>query len=268
MSDLVNAGREVMVIDFVRSANMSQLGSYGEAIFHETCLNQGIEISTQHFAQADFLMNGRRMDVKTSRQRLERLLEKPFLKIRHRIENTEYIAVEFHQNGAILSIEGEVLRRYDWLTLQGIFQKWVEGGFGKTHQPKIGSKNKLCEELAEKVKSIFRDKGLPDPYLLFRTVMFDKESPHNLLPCQRKEADRKSWTVFLVFKKAPPIEENLHYIIAFPDEVDGSLPRLHKLRTAKHIENLQKADLSKMPSKYVFESVAALAIMHELQAQA
>ena len=258
MSVSVNAGREVMVIDFVRSANMSQLGSYGEAIFHETCLKQGAEVSTQHFGQADFLMNGRRMDVKTSRQRLERILTKPFLKVRHRVENTEYVAVEFHQDGAIISIEGEVLCRYDWLALQGIFQKWMVGGFGKAHQPKIGSKNKLCGELAKKVKSIFRKKGLPDPYLLFRTVMFDKESPHNLLPCQRKEADRKSWTVFLVFKKAPPNEENLHYIIAFHDQVDGSLPRVQKLRTAKHIENLQKADLSKMPSEYVFESIDGL----------
>jgi hypothetical protein len=258
MSDAVNAGREVMSIDFVRSANMSQLGSYGEAIFHETCLKQGMEISTQHFAQADFLMSGRRMDVKTSRQRLERLLERPFLKIRHRIENTEYVAVEFHKGGAILSIEGEVLCRYDWLELQGILQKWVDGGFGKAHQPKIGSKNKLSEELAEKIKGIFRKKNLPQPYLLFRTVMFDKESPHNLLPCQRKEVDRKGWTVFLVFKKAPPIEDNLHYIIAFPDGADGSLPRLKKLRTAKHIENLQKADLSMMPSEYVLESIDVL----------
>ncbi len=106
MSDAVNAGREVMGIDFVRSANMSQLGSYGEAIFHETCLKQGMEISTQHFAQADFLMSGRRMDVKTSRQRLERLLERPFLKIRHRIENTEYVAVEFHKGEPFSPLRG------------------------------------------------------------------------------------------------------------------------------------------------------------------
>jgi hypothetical protein len=246
---------EVSAADFVRSANMSQLGSYGEAIFHQTCLNQGMEICTQHFGQADFLMNGRRIDVKTSRQRLDRVLEKPFLKVRHRVEKTEYVAVEFHQGGAVLSIESEELCRYDWSALQGIFQKWVAGGFGKTHQPKIGTKNKLCLELAGKVKAIFCDKNLPDPYLLFRTVMFDKESPHNLLPSQRKEADRKGWTVFLVFKKAPPIEENLHYIIAFPDRVDGMLPRLEKLRTAKNIENLQKADLSRFPSQYRFESV-------------
>jgi hypothetical protein len=258
MIDSANEGPVVNASDFVRSANMSQLGSYGEAIFHETCLNRGVEISKQHYGQADFLMNGRRMDVKTSRQRLERLLEKPFLKVRHRVEDTEYVAVEFHKDGAILSIEGEVLCRYDWLELQGIFQKWVVGGFGKPHQPKIGLKNKLSQALADKIKGPFSDKGLPEPYLLFRTVMFDKESPHNLLPCQRKEVDRKGWTVFLVFKKAPPIEENLNYIIAFPDEVDMSLPRLKKLRTAKHIENLQKADLSKLPSQYRFDTFQGL----------
>ena len=184
----------------------------------------------------------------------DRVLDKPFLKVRHRVENTEYVAVEFHREGAILSVEGDVLCQYDWVTLQEIFQKWVVGGFGKTHQPKIGSKNKLSEELAAKIRGLFSDKGLPEPYLLFRTVMFDKESPHNLLPSQRKEADRKGWTVFLVFKKAPPIQENLHYIIAFPDKADESLPRLEKLRTAKHIENLQKADLSKLPSQYRFDS--------------
>ena len=246
------------VSDFVRSANMSQLGSYGEAIFHETCLSMSLEISTQHFAQADFLVRGRRVDVKTSRQRIGTTMHNPVLKIRHRIENTEYAAVEFHRNGALLSIENEILRQYDWESLQKIFQKWVSGGFGKTHQPKIGTKNKLSDELVEKVKKPFRDKNLPAPYLLFRTVMFEKESPHNLLPCQRKEEDRRGWTVFLVFKKAPPQEENLDYIIAFPDSADSALPRLDKLRTAKHIENLQKADLSKIPSEFRFENIHAL----------
>ena len=75
-----------------------------------------------------------------------------------------------------------------------------------------------------------------------------------------QESDRKGWTVFLVFKKAPPIEENLHYIIAFPDEAEKSLPRLEKLRTAKHIENLQKADLSKLPSQYRFDTVQEFAV--------
>ena len=88
--------------------------------------------------------------------------------------------------------------------------------------------------------------------------MFEKESPHNLLPTQRKRHNRTGFTVFFVFKAAPPVLENLDEIIAFPDEADPSLIRLEKLRTSSDIENLEKADIEKIPPRFRFRSMEEL----------
>jgi hypothetical protein len=88
--------------------------------------------------------------------------------------------------------------------------------------------------------------------------MFKNESPHNLLPSQRKAKNRKGWTVFLVFFCAPPKIEHVAEIIAFPDNADSSLPRLGNIRVGGNIEGRQKADLGKIPDKYRFKDIDSL----------
>ena len=62
---------------------MSQLGSYGEAVFHAHCKAQGLEIIPLHVGRADFLVNGTRVDVKTSRKNLANVLTEPKLRVRN-----------------------------------------------------------------------------------------------------------------------------------------------------------------------------------------
>ncbi len=88
--------------------------------------------------------------------------------------------------------------------------------------------------------------------------MFENESPDNLLPSQRSKKRNLGWTVFIVCHTAPANESTLQYMIAFPDEADQELPRLSKFGTSKHIKDLQKADLSRMPEKYKFSSLNEL----------
>lgn len=246
--------------NFIRNANMPQLGSYGEAVYEEFMRKSGAMISRLHVCRADFDVNGVRVDVKTSRRQLGRKLERPVFKYRHEVPGTHYAILEFHQLGALLSISEKIIARIDWTLLNSVFEKWRKGGFGKTHDIIRETKKSLCPVMIQRTKCAFIAAGLPEPYMLQRTVMFDKESPHNLLPTQRKPAKQKGATVFFVFHQAPPIQENLKEVIAFPDSADPGLVRLKKLRTASHIENLQKADIDLIPPKYRFASIEALQV--------
>lgn len=246
------------LLDFIRSANMPQLGSYGEAIYEEFMHSTGADIIRLHVGRADFNVNGVRVDVKTSRRQLGLTLENPVFKYRHEVPGTHYAILEFHQLGALLSLKEEIVARFEWEFLNNVFQRWRGGGFGKAHHIKRESKKSLCPGMIERTKRAFTEFGLPEPYMLQRTVMFDKESPHNLLPTQRKPAKQTGATVFFVFHQAPPIQENLKEVIAFPDTADSELVRLKKLRTAGHIKNLEKADIDQIPSKYRFASIEAL----------
>jgi hypothetical protein len=246
------------LFDFIRSANMPQLGSYGEAVYEEFIHSTGADIIRLHVGRADFNVNGVRVDVKTSRRQLGLTLENPVFKYRHEVPGTHYAILEFHQLGALLSMNEEIIARIDWTFLNSVFEKWREGGFGKAHNIKRETKKSLCPVMIERTKRVFIEVGLPEPYMLQRTVMFDKESPHNLLPTQRKPEKQTGATVFFVFHQAPPIQENLKEVIAFPDSADPGLVRLKKLRTASHIENLEKADIDLIPPKYRFASIEAL----------
>jgi len=246
------------LIEFIRNANMPQLGSYGEAVYEEFILSTGTDVTRLHVGRADFDVNGFRVDVKTSRRQLGRHLERPVFKYRHEVPGTHYAILEFHQLGALLSMNEEIIARIDWTFLNSVFEKWRTGGFGKAHNIKRETKKSLCPVMIQRTKRAFGEAGLPDPYILYRTVMFSKESPHNLLPTQRKPVDQTGGTVFFVFHKAPPIQENLNEVIAFPDSADPDLVRLKKLRTAGHIENLEKADIDLIPPKYKFPSIEAL----------
>ena len=237
---------------------MSQLGSLGEALFHDYALAQGMKIIPLHSARADFLLDGRRVDVKTSRKLLEKTYKGRRIIIRHRVPETEYASVQFHEGGCQIHLEDHPLTNLSWGKVQDVFAKWLAGHFGKIHREKLQPSNKVCASLIGSIHEAFTKIGLQKPYILYRTVMFDNESPHNLLPSQRAEEKKLGWTVFLVCRSAPVTEKNLDYLIAFPDSVDPTLPRQEILRTSKHIENLQKADLRRIPTEFIYSGLRDL----------
>ncbi len=247
-----------LVRSFIVRANMCQLGSFGEGIYQELCMQDKRKISPLHVGRADFLVDGKRIDVKTSRRLINRALRQPVLRTKYRVADTDYVAVEFHISGALVSREGKILKNLNWAELLPLFEKWKSGYYGYAHTPRLKGACKLCPALVGAIKEGFSRAGLKDPYILYRTIMFSNESPANLLPSQRNQRARKGWTVFLVCRAAPADMSNLDYIIAFPDEADALLPRLKIFHTSKHIPNLEKADLSLLPSGFRFNSIEAL----------
>jgi hypothetical protein len=243
---------------FIASANMPQLGSFGECVFAEACRGLGMTIEPMHSQRHDFRVNGQAVDVKTSRRRLNQEMTTPKLKVQHKIEGIQYAAVEFCKSGALVSREGQILGAPVWTDLESLFHRWKAGEFGKPHTSRSLSNRGLPADVRAAVEAVFKRKGLPSPYILYRSVMFNDESPHNLLPSQRSIRGQRGWTVFLVFSEAPAALDRLTGIIAFPDAADASLPRLAKPRTGNDIPGLQKVDLSLVPSTFRFNSLQDL----------
>jgi hypothetical protein len=243
--------------DFVMTANSPQIGSFGEAIFFEICQEKQWVIERTHFGRCDFHVDGQKVDVKTSRKRVGKKLITS-IKIANKVEGVRYAAVEFHVGGARVSLDQQCLRDLSDVKLQEIFEQWKTGHYGKAHAPKSSTRSSLPEGLKAKVEEVFLKNGLSAPYIIYRTVMFDKESPHNLLSSQREVSRRLGWTVFLVFSSAPPQEENLCEIIAIPDQDDPKIPRLTKTRTGSHIAGLEKVDLSLLQSEYRMPNIHEL----------
>ena len=122
----------------------------------------------------------------------------------------------------------------------------------------------LPRSIRDAVDGIFRQAGLPNPYVLYRTCHWIKnppagargfgESPRNLLPSQRSLARQQGWTVYLMFGQAPPAMENLRELIAFPDHREGEFPLLKVVR----LGDKKKADTSSLPYGVWFPTLAAL----------
>src|SRR5689334_20865753 len=107
----------------------------------------------------------------------------------------------------------------------------------------------LPKAIRDSVIGIFAKHKLPAPYILFRTstlVNFVNESPHNLLPRQRKPESRRGWTVYFKFETPLPEIDGLEKIIAFPDKREAELPRQIHVGLGKDKKpGLVKADQSK-----------------------
>src|SRR5258706_5043061 len=112
----------------------------------------------------------------------------------------------------------------------------------------------LPKAIRDQVIALFAKYRLLEPFILHRTrvrELFVGESPHNLLPSQRKPAKRQSWTVFLAFESYEPAWDGLERIYAFPDERDPAVPRQPLVRLGPD----EMVDLKRMPHDLVFRDL-------------
>jgi hypothetical protein len=113
----------------------------------------------------------------------------------------------------------------------------------------------LPPEIREAVNKVFQNNGYPLPCVRHRTCQKDfMESPHNFLPSQRHERDRRGWTVFLFFSFPPPSFDNLLEIIAFEDSRETEFPLLERVRLGDKL----KADFDRLPGGVRFNTLGDL----------
>lgn len=249
--------------DSLAKLNGPQLGSFGEAVFGEMAARAGMYVETLHYERADFVVDGVKTDVKTSRDwTADSVALRPWAG--KRVAAAQYAMVEFYRTGLRVSLEGRILADLGYSEVQDLWVSWQAGKFGRAHLPAAASSRKLPENVRKAVEKVFETAGLPAPLILHRTChRIDKspseahgfsEGPHNLLPSQREEKKRLGWTVYLMFSQAPPNLTNLIEIVAFPDSREGDLPRLGRVS----LGTKQKADMKRLPADVHFRSLEDL----------
>lgn len=244
------------VKDYLKSAKAPQTGSFGEKVFERFAKLKYKDIESIHVGRCDFKVNGKKVDVKSSKKSLSSDLGEMVPWKEKGNPGIKYGKVEFYSRGARVSLEDKIIGNASWSDLETIYKSWQAGKFQKP--PSMERGRRIPSDIKERIIAIFESEKLPAPYLLHRSVMFLKESPHNLLPSQRRSTDSKGWTVFLIFRSAPPRLNNIKKIIAFPDDADNSLPRLQRTRLGGDNKYRQKADLSKIPKKYKLKNLEDL----------
>ncbi len=233
----------------LRSLNNAQRGSFGEFLFSIVAARESNEkVRAVRRNRTDFLVGNIPVDVKTTIRNLDRVL--PSLRPYRgpRTEAISYAQVEFGAEGARISIESSILASLSWSDIVEIWQRWAEQTASKSMPAEKGigiSPIRLAvhEHFA---KFGFRAR------VIYRTIQgqFRNESPANLLPTAT-ESDRV--TVFLDFADQRLVEDNIRRVIMFPDVIAPSLPLLAQTRLHR-----PKVDLTQIPARFVFSSLAAL----------
>jgi hypothetical protein len=242
------------VNQFLKTANNAQAGAFGEAVFALVNRAKGKNVVPVHEDGCDFDIDGVRVDVKSIRTgRMSPSRYKP-------AAGVLIVMVVFLPNGGGAEIrdEGGGRDSVDPATLEEHYMHWSSGAFGKVRMEPSVLRKGIPSSWKDSIRDYFSLRDLPEPYILYRKVMFDGESPHNLLPSARKPSSRMGWTVFVVADGGHAGNPEISKIIAFPDKADGELPRMVKTRLSKQAGTTEKADLAKIPDRYQFSSLDAL----------
>ena len=243
------------IIQKIRQLNSARAGSLAELAFALTAARDvGGEIKLgklkiQHADQTDFVtVSGRRIDVKSRRFRANEPLPPLRAYQGPRVKEIEYGVVEFYDNGARISLEGQLLAEIDENKLETIWREWLKGRAQEIPSAEKPASEEAALEISSEVKSFFTAKGFA-PRVIYRTCepSFGKESPGNLKPTKLVP---KGISIYLSFYPGNVNRDNLYRLIAFPDNQASKLP-MH----AKTHLHLPKVNLEEVDPKYKFKNI-------------
>jgi len=142
----VNIQNHTELSKFIASANNPQIGSFGEAIFRESCRKRDMAVERVHVGQCDFVVGVQKVDVKTSRRKLKWELLSPVRFGGHRVNGVAYAVVEFYKYGALISLERESWGTQCWTELEAIYKQWITPIYGKKHSSRNGHTEQTARE--------------------------------------------------------------------------------------------------------------------------
>lgn len=222
--------------------------NFGEYIFEYSAEILRLKVERCHVDKTDFLLEGQRIDVKSSLVYKSSLAApKPYKGPRE--PNVQYCKVEFFKKGARLSIEGRIFHFVDEQTLRKLLPKWkLKHKNTKLEAVDKTARNKLLDSIRSDIENFFENHGVK-VRVIYRTCQkdFGSESPGNLIV---RNVTKYDATIFLSFKDYRIATDNLQYIVAFPHSKIGDLPVLKKIRL-----HAPKVDVANLPKEYIFKDV-------------
>lgn len=231
----------------------ARLGSLGEHLYASLMEGRGNAVEAVHSRQTDFLVDGIRVDVKTTTRTWTSGLSTLLPWRGHRVRGVQYAQVELHPAGARLSQEGALLGELDWPAIELLYRAWAERRATQRKPFTLMEANKVAwAEICDDLEAFFEARGLRCK-AIYRTNQesWGKESPANL-KLKRWPADLVR--VFVSFAGAVD-RESVEYVLVIGAEDAERLPMLAEADVALH---KPKVDLARLPERMRFRDLQDL----------
>ena len=232
------------------SLNNAQLGSYGEYIFRKIAKSvlKG-DMQSLHDMRVDFIVNGMKIDVKTSRRNIASYPRKLKTYNTHRVDGVSYALVELFSDEVRISIEGRQISVISWREASELWDEWKGRGYKHRILDHKDMKRKKLAPMQREIAEFFQPLGI-STRIIYRTSQKDwgNESPHNLKPSSKKEPT--GLTIFLDFIDSNISRDNFRQIVCFLNVRADELPMVKKIYLHK-----PKVDLKKLPEKFLFKDI-------------
>jgi hypothetical protein len=231
----------------IQSLNSARIGSLSEYIFEFFFKSENLY--RKHSERTDFILNGTSIDIKSKRN-LNISYTKTGRYSGKRVNQIEYILVEYYSEYIVISKEGECLKKLEYAEIEQPFQEWLVSRNSKIHK-RMGISVESLNEMKAELLNFFSLKGYK-ARIIYRTSQdaFGKESPGNLI---LKNINSNSVTVLILFKDFILESKNIKEIIAFRDNEGSNFIKIKKPQL--HIE---KVDLDRIENSYKYKSIEDL----------
>lgn len=228
----------------LREGRYARLGSLGEHLYASLMERQGRVVEAVHERQTDFLVDGVRVDVKTTTRAWTAGLSALMPWRGKRVRGVQYAQVELHPGGARLSQDIALLGELDWAMIEPLYGAWAERRATQRKPSTLKEANKLAwAEIQQDLAAFFEARGLKCR-AIYRTNQksWGKESPANL-KLKRWPADLVR--VFVSFVGAVD-RGAVEYVLVIGAEDAEHLPMFADEDVALH---KPKVDLARLPER-------------------
>jgi hypothetical protein len=231
----------------------ARLGSLGEHLFASLSERLRSTVEAVHQRQTDFLVDGLRVDVKTTARDWASGLSELRPWSGPRAVGVSYALVELHPGGARISLEGALVGVLEWDAIEPMFREWSEyRGTQRSPSTLKAANLRAWAEIQEELEAFFGRHGMRCK-AIYRTNQksWGKESPANL----KLRRWPKDVVRVLVSFSGVVDRGAVEYVLAIRAEDEGSLPMLGADEVALH---KPKVDIERLPRRLVFADLADL----------
>jgi hypothetical protein len=267
MTNRLNLEKELKNI--LTGYSTGKVGSFGEFIFQKVYQNYHrlSVIKPLHKHQTDFIVDKRRVDVKTKCiPSINKEFKSIYIFSGLKVPRVNYSTVAFYKDCFVVSYKGWS-KKINNNSLLSYHKNWKKEREVRTAKNTKTSqtKNKHLKKyhlLIDNIRMHF--KGVELHFLYRSHTWGGKSNPGNLLPqCIRDKIvyfnPKKQFRIYLEFKSPKFSTDNINRIIAYYEPKYKNLFKIIPASKAHLSNNLwSKVDMDKMPKNVIFKSIGEL----------
>lgn len=232
----------------LQKLNNARIGSFGEFVFGKFAQENNLQVFRVHRDRTDFLLNGKKVDIKTRRDFKNSVLRF----VSSKIMNIAYIFVVFGNNNvAIYDETKHLLWEYNYERVRDFFEEWKLNK--KLNIPTtVWREENDYANIKEEITEFFLSRGLK-PRIIYRKNQVDWGDDVIAGNLILKTIREGHVTVFISFRYEKK-RDAIDYIVAFPDVDSKDFPLLSDDRL--HAE--KRINFKNFPTKYRFANIEEL----------